>query len=240
MTGEAAATISPQRGSRSRKTKTSPRQLGQIVNDMAFSSTRWFAATGNGLLKSSDRGATWSLQQVGSLTTLPVRAVRVSANGERIWVVSLRGLVFSSDAGKSWSWLDLPLDAGGTLSLDVDRADERTMVSRAANGLYISRDAGKIWQQAGSGLPAVPVESFTISGNVFVAALRAGGLYGSTDSGRTWTRLAGTLADGFFPALTAQAGTGVIYAASTTEGLYAVQWSASTANAQTIPDLNLK
>jgi len=240
MTGEIAANISLQRGSRLRKTKASPGQLGQIVNDMAFSSTRWFAATDNGLLKSSDRGATWSLQPVGSLTTLPVRAVRVSANGERIWVVSLRGLVFSIDAGKSWSWHDLPLDAGGTLSLDVDRADEGTMVSRAANGLYISRDAGKNWQQAGTGLPAVPAETFTISGNVFVAAMRAGGLYGSTDSGRTWTRLAGTLADGFFSALTAQAGSGVIFAASTTEGLYAVQWPASAAAAQTIPDLNPK
>jgi photosystem II stability/assembly factor-like uncharacterized protein len=240
MTGEIAATISLQRGSRLRKTKTSPRQLGQIVNDIAFSSTRWFAATDNGLLRSSDQGATWSLQQVGSLTTLPVRAVRVSVNGDRIWVVSLRGLVFSIDAGKSWSWHDLPLDAGGALSLDVDRADERTMVSRAINGLYISRDAGKNWQQAGTGLPAVPVESFTISGNVFVAAMRTGGLYGSTDSGRTWTRLTGSLSEGFFPALTTQAATGVIFAASATEGLYAVQWSESATAAQTIPDLNLK
>jgi photosystem II stability/assembly factor-like uncharacterized protein len=237
VTGEIAATISQQRGSRSRKTETSPRQLGQIVNDMAFSSTRWFAATDNGLLMSSDHGATWSLQPVGALTTAPVRAVRVSANGERIWVASLRGLVFSGDAGKSWGWHDLPLDAGGALSLDVDPADERTMVSRAVNGLYISRDAGKNWRRAGAGLPAVPMESFTISGNVFVAATRTGGLYGSTDSGRTWTRLAGTLADGFFPALTAKAGTGVIFAASTTEGLYAVQWSASAAAARTIPDL---
>jgi photosystem II stability/assembly factor-like uncharacterized protein len=148
--------------------------------------------------------------------------------------------VFSSDAGKFWSWHDLPLDAGGALSLDVDRADEGTMVSRAANGLYISRDAGKNWQQAGAGLPAVPAETFTISGNVFVAAMRTGGLYGSTDSGRTWTRLAGALADGFFPALTAPAITGVIYAASTTEGLYAVQWPSSAAAARTVPDLDRK
>jgi len=40
--------------------------------------------------------------------------------------------------------------------------------------------------------------------------------------------------------LTTQAGSGVIFAASTTEGLYAVQWSESAAAAQTIPDLNLK
>jgi photosystem II stability/assembly factor-like uncharacterized protein len=240
VTGQTAAATSLQRGSRLRKTRRSPRQLGQIVNDMAFSAARWFAATENGLLESSDRGATWSLESIGPLTTLPVRSVRVSSNGERIWVVSLRGLVFSSDTGKSWGWHDLPLDAGGAVGLDVDRADEDTMVARANHGLYISRDAGKNWRQAGGGLPAIPVQSFAISGNVFVASMRTGGLYVSTNSGRTWTRLAGTLADGLFPALTAQAGTGVIFAASATEGLYAVQWSASAAAGQTIPDLSQK
>ena len=237
---ETAAKASPQRGPRSQKTKASPVQLGQIVNDMAFSSTRWFAATEDGLWESADEGATWSRKPIGALKTLPVRSVRVSSNGDRIWVVSLRGLVFSIDAGKSWGWHDLPLDAGGALSLDVDRSDERTMVSRAVNGLYISRDAGKNWRQAGGGLPAIPVQSFTISGNVFAASMRAGGLYVSADSGHTWTRLAGTLADGLFPALKMQAGTGVIFAASATEGLYAVRWSASAIAAEKIPDLNPK
>jgi photosystem II stability/assembly factor-like uncharacterized protein len=233
MTGAASVSSLLRLGFSSRKTKTSSQLLGQIVNDMAFSSARWFAATENGLLGSSDQGATWSLEPIGPLTTLPVRSVRVSSNGQRIWVVSLRGLVFSSDGGKSWGWHDLPLDAGGAVSLDVDPADEDTMVSRADNGLYISRDAGKNWQQAGAGLPAIPVQSFTISGNFYVASMRTGGLYVSTDSGRTWTRLAGTVADGFFPALTTQASIGVIFAASATEGLYAVQWAPSTAAVRT-------
>jgi photosystem II stability/assembly factor-like uncharacterized protein len=228
-----------QHASGSRK-KGPARQLGQIVNDMAFSSTRWFAATENGLLVSSDRGGTWLHQPIGSLATLPVRSVRVSADGERIWLVSLRSLVFSSDAGKSWVWHDLPFAAGGALSLDVDRTDENTMFSRAGNGLYISRDAGKSWQQAGAGLPAVPVESFTMSGGVFVAAMRTGGLYVSTDSGRTWARVTGTLADGFFPALMGHAGSGVILAGSATEGLYAVEWSSPAAAGKVVPDLNQK
>jgi photosystem II stability/assembly factor-like uncharacterized protein len=240
IAGDAAAPDSRQRGSRLQKTKTWPRQLGQIVNDMAFSSTRWFAATESGLLESSDQGATWSVQPIASLTTLPARSVRVSANGERIWVASLRGLVFSGDAGKSWDWHDLPFAAGRVLGLDVDHADEATMVARAENGLYISRDAGKSWQQAGAGLPAVPVESFTIAGNVFVAAMRTGGLYASIDSGRTWTRVTGPLGDGLFPALTALAGSGVILAASATEGLYAVQWPWPATDVQLIPDLNQK
>jgi photosystem II stability/assembly factor-like uncharacterized protein len=204
-----------------------PRSLQQIVTDMSFSSNGWYAATDIGLLVSADHGTTWDLKPLGPLNTLPVQSVRVSQNGERLWVVSLRGLVFSTDGGKSWEWHDLPLNSGGAISLDVVHEDENTMISIAHNGLYISRDAGKTWQQAASGLPATPVQDFAAAGNVFLASMRTGGLYVSSDSGRTWTRVAGTLADGFFPAVTTKSDAGVIFAASATEGLYAVAWSAS-------------
>ncbi len=96
-----------------------PRPLQQIVTDMAFSSNQWYAATDIGLLMSTDHGVTWDLKPLGPLITLPVQSVRVSQDGERLWVVSLRGLVFSADGGKSWAWHDLPLDSGGAISLDV-------------------------------------------------------------------------------------------------------------------------
>jgi photosystem II stability/assembly factor-like uncharacterized protein len=153
-----------------------------------------------------------------------VQSVRVSTDGQRLWVVSLRGLVFSADGGASWAWHDLPLKAEGAMTLNVDRDNEATMVSIAHNGLYISRDAGNTWQQAGSGLPSTPVQDLAIAGNVFLASMRTGGLYVSSDSGRTWTRVAGTLADGFFPAVTTEGNGEVIFAASATEGLYSVEW----------------
>jgi ligand-binding sensor domain-containing protein len=236
--GEAVAVTAPparSSQSRSRPARTAAGQLGQVVHDMAFSSGRWFAATEEGLLASTDRGVTWTLNPLGPLTTLPVQSVRVSTNGQRLWVVSLRGLVFSSDGGKSWSWHDLPLKAGGAITLDVDRADENTMVSIADNGLFISRDAGKSWQQAGAGLPSTPVQDLAISGKVFLASMRTGGLYISSDSGQTWTRLAGTLADGFFPAVMTKNDLGVIFAASATDGLYAVELNAALAAAPAPP-----
>jgi photosystem II stability/assembly factor-like uncharacterized protein len=98
------------------------------------------------------------------------------------------------------------------------------MASIAQNGLYISRDAGNTWQQAAAGLPSTPVQALAIEGNVFLASMRTGGLYVSSDAGRTWTRVPGTLADGFFPAVTTKSDSGVIFAASATEGLYAVEW----------------
>ena len=211
------------------RTSSATRQLQQIVRDMAFSSNGWFAATDVGLLMSADRGVTWSLKPLGPLTNLPVQSVRVSPDGQSLWVVSLRGLVFSTDAGATWAWHDLPLKAGGAMTLDVDREDQATMASIAHNGLYISHDAGNTWQQAAAGLPSTPVQALAIEGNVFLASMRTGGLYVSSDTGRTWSRVPGTLADGFFPAVATKSDGGVIFAASATEGLYAVEGNGLTA-----------
>jgi photosystem II stability/assembly factor-like uncharacterized protein len=217
------------------RASSGPRPLLDIVTDMAFSSKGWFAATSSGLLVSTDRGATWTLRPVGPLTSLPVQSVRVSSNGDRIRVVSLRGLVFSDDAGNSWAWHDLPLTSGGAVTLDAQPGDENTLIASAHNGLYISRDAGKTWQQAASGLPSTPVRDFAATSTVFVASMSTGGLYVSSDSGQTWDRVPGTLADGFFAAVTPSNEPGVIFAASATEGLYLLKWAGSVASSPGSP-----
>ncbi len=229
--GEAASRARPEgSGRRARAPRPAPqakgsRPLEHRITDMAFSGENWFAATEAGLLASTDHGATWSILAVGPMTTLPVRSVRCSADGRHIWVVSLRGLVFSHDAGKSWSWHDLPLEARGALRLDVapESSDGQTLVAAARNGLYISRDAGLHWQQAAAGLPEAPIQDLALVGAVFLASMQTGGLYISSDSGRTWARIEGTLAEGYFPVVTTRDAAATIFAASSTEGLYAVE-----------------
>ena len=197
--------------------------LSWVINDMAFSATRWFAATDHGLLVSENRGQSWQLMPVGPLANLPVASVRVSADSKSLWAVSLRGLVFSSDAGQTWAWRDLPLAAGGAQRLDIAPGENPagTFVATAHNGLFISRDAGVTWQQAAFGLPQAPIEDLAIAGNIFVASPTTGGLYLSSDSGRTWNRLPGTIAEGFFSAVAAQKGGGSVVAASS-DGVYSL------------------
>jgi photosystem II stability/assembly factor-like uncharacterized protein len=241
--GEAAdATATTSRSGRksAAKATSGPQPLLDVVTDMAFSSKEWYAATSRGLLVSTNQGATWRLKPVSSLASLPVQSVRVSSNGVRIRVVSLRGLVFSDDRGNSWTWHDLPLQSGGAVALAAQPGDENTLVAIARNGLYISRDAGKTWQQAARGLPSTPVQDFAATGGEFVASMRTGGLYVSYDSGRTWDRVPGTLADGFFAAVGASNEPGVIYAASTTEGLYRVKWPGSSASKADYPGRSQK
>jgi photosystem II stability/assembly factor-like uncharacterized protein len=210
--------------------KAAPRPAGnnfaEQVNDMAFCDASWLAATERGLLRSKDRGETWEILPLGPLAALPVRSVRVSRDGRNLWVVSLRGLVNSHDGGNTWNWHDLPEAAGAALWLDATKAgDEGTMVANAENGLYISRDAGQTWTLAGSGIPQAPVQDIAIAGDTFLASMRAGGLYLSRDRGGSWTRVSGLLAEGFFPVVTTEDRAAILFAASATEGLYAIRFA---------------
>ncbi len=186
---------------------------------MAFADNAWFVATEETLLVSHDQGATWLPLPLGPVN-LPTRSVRASRDGQRLWVVSLRGMVFSLDGGKSWSWRDLPRAAGGALRLDT--VDEQTFLATAARALYISRDAGRTWQKAGQGIPEAPLQGLAIVGNTFLASMQSGGLFLSRDSGATWERIEGTLAEGFFPVVTTSVTAETLYAASSTDSLYAV------------------
>lgn len=212
---------------RERKNRRPPASKSRIfdlpVNDMAFAAEIWFAATEEGLFASRDHGATWSLFSFAPLA-LPVSSIRVSTDGRQLRVVSLRGMVFSQDGGETWSWHDLPFEAGGALRLDA--ADDTTLLATAHKGLYISRDAGRTWQQEASGLPEVPLQDLALAGDVWLASMQTGGLFLSSDHGASWSRIEGTLAEGFFPVVATGDTPGVVYAASTTEGLYAVELQA--------------
>jgi photosystem II stability/assembly factor-like uncharacterized protein len=200
-----------------------PVPLRSVVSELAFSSEVWFAATPEGLLASRDSGLTWSVFPFAPLR-LPVSSVRVSRDGQKIWLVSLRGMVSSRDAGQTWAWTDLPFEAGGALRLDVaPEKDDNTLLATARNGLYVSRDAGRTWEQAARGIPAAPAQDVAIVGNIFLVSLRTQGLYISYDRGATWSRIEGTLAEGYFPVVATREAANIVFAASATEGLYAVE-----------------
>ena len=197
-----------------------PRPLNQVILDMAFTHDAWYAASDDGLLVSKDTGANWVITQVGPVA-LPARSVRVSPDAKSFWLVTLRGMMFSGDAGATWSWHDLPYEAGGALRIDT--AGEKTLLATAGKGLFISRDFGNTWKQAAYGLPQAPIQDLAIAGDILLVSMQTRGLYISYDRGATWMRIEGTLAEGRFPVVTAREAATIVYAASSTEGLYAVE-----------------
>ncbi|HEX9759836.1 MAG TPA: hypothetical protein VGA40_02900 [Candidatus Acidoferrales bacterium] len=218
VTGEAAATTD--RRGRVIPARV-PRPMTQHVTDMAFTRDAWFAATPQGLLVSRDNGRLWELFAVGPMA-LPIRSVRASFDGRRMWVASLRGMLFSKSGGQNWTWHDLPFGSGGALRIEV--ADEDTLLALSPTGLYVSRDAGATWQLSASGIPAAPVQDLAVVRNVFLASMQTGGLYVSLDRGKSWERVEGALAEGFFPVVASLDAGSVIFAASASEGLFAVEF----------------
>jgi len=207
------------------KPPAGPRPLRAVVDDMTFAEGAWYAATEEALLVSRDSGNTWRAVPFGVLS-LPTRCVRVSSDGQRLWAVSLRGIVYSLDGGATWAWRDLPADAGGALHLDA--ADDSTFFAIGSRALYVSWDSGRSWRKAGNGIPQVPLQQVAVVGGTVFAAVQSGGIFYSRDRGARWDRLEGSLADAFFPAVIASPSTSLVFAASSTDGLYAVEFSAAT------------
>jgi photosystem II stability/assembly factor-like uncharacterized protein len=212
-----------------------PAPLVAVVEDVAFAEDRWYAATPAGLLVSGDHGSDWSAARIGALAKLPIESVWVSGDGGKLCVASLISIACSEDRGANWKWVDVPAAIGSIRQLEVSsgRAGDAagsaaTLLVRTDRGLFISRDAGATWDAAGHGLPEAPVQNLATVGPVFLAAMKFGGLYLSRDSGRNWERLSGVPAEGYFAALVGApnsswpAATVTFYAASATEGLYAI------------------
>lgn len=196
-------------------------QFRAVVNGFAFGPVRWFAATDHGLFVSADRGDTWSAVSL-TRASLPAESVVASADGRVLWVVSSGGMLYSADSGATWTWKDLPIQSSGVI--DLESGGGEILLASSERGLYISRDAGNTWTLAGHGLPASPPQSVAVAGKVWIASMRSGGLYVSTDLGATWNRPQNAVADGFFPAISVAESRDSVYAASTTDGVYSLQF----------------
>ena len=191
-----------------------------VVNDMAFVGKAWFAASPAGLFATRDYGVTWNALPFSS-GNLAVDSVRVSPDGQKLRIVSSNAMVFSDDAGKSWSWHDLPLESGGAIRLES--AVNGTLLAAARNALYVSRDDGATWQKLQNGLPAAKPENFLIHNDQWLVSMHERGLFLSQDQGASWSPVkepGGTGAYGQLSSLASGAADGLIYAGSSNAGLY--------------------
>jgi photosystem II stability/assembly factor-like uncharacterized protein len=157
-----------------------------VVNDMAFAEASWVAASADGLFVTYDDGNTWAALPFGN-GNLPVDSVRVSSDSQRLRIVSSNAMVFSDDAGKTWSWRDLPLDSGGARRLEF--ADGDTLLALARNGLYISRDGGTAWRRLQTGLPSATPVDLLIGPGFWLVSMRGRGLFLSQNKGSSWSRV---------------------------------------------------
>jgi len=193
-----------------------------VVNDIAFAERVWFAASPAGLFVSLDYGVTWNVLPFSS-GNLAVDSVRVSPDAQKLRIISANAMVFSDDAGKSWSWHDLPLDSGGAIRLEF--AANGTLLAAARNALYVSRDDGATWRKLQNGLPAAKPDDLLIRGGQWLVSMHDRGLFLSQDQGASWTSVkepGDADAYGHLSILASGVADGLIYAGSSHDGFYSL------------------
>jgi photosystem II stability/assembly factor-like uncharacterized protein len=198
---------------------------GIVFHDVVFTPAGWFAATSAGLLVSRDAARNWRPISILARPQ-PVRSV-LTWDGTHISVAASDSVFYSSNAGHSWRRRELPGKAGSRSVIAF--AGGRTILATADSGLYISRDAGATWSLAAHGIPAARPESIVVSGGRWIVAMQEGGLYISKNQGESWVRLAGSVADDEFLAVASAQSPTAIFAASSSDGLFLLEFDSSIA-----------
>lgn len=202
-----------------------PKLAAFLVNDMAFGSDAWYAATAGGVLVSTDHGATWKSAGKDPLARKPAQSVEVSSDGKEVWAIAEHNLLASNNRGATWDAQELSFASAGNLRLH--RLDDSTIFVTTNMGLYGSHDAGKTWSRAE--VRELSFQSVAGSGNAVVAALQKHGLVASFDAGKSWQRVDDPIAQGYFPVVFTRRD-GTILAVSATEGLLSMDGNAKSAD----------
>ncbi len=209
------------------KAKTPVPQLTAfLVNDMAFGSDAWYAATAGGVLVSKDAGKTWKSVAKDEFVKQPAQSLEISADSAQVWAVSQKNLLYTADNGATWSAKELSFAAAGNLKLH--RLDDANLYLTSNMGLYASHDAGRNWNRAD--VRELQFQDVAGNGNAMVLSLQKHGLLVSFDSGKSWQRLNDPLADSYFPVVRLRRNGGLV-AASATEGLLTLEPGARSASA---------
>jgi len=222
-TGTKGTKVVPAKASATKQ--SAPKLTAFLVNDMAFTSDAWYAATAGGVLVSKDHGATWKSASKDPLTRRPSQSVEASSDGNQVWAIAERNLLLSTNKGEKWDAQELSFAAAGNLRLH--RLDDSTLFVTTNMGLYGTHDGGKTWNRAD--VRDLSFQSVAGNGGAVVAALQKHGLVASFDGGRSWQRLGDPLSQGYFPAISTQRD-GSILAISATEGLLSLDANAKSAS----------
>jgi photosystem II stability/assembly factor-like uncharacterized protein len=206
------------------KTKA-PQLLAFQVNDMAFASDAWFAATSGGVLFSRDHGTSWKSASRDDLVKQQAQSLEVSSNGSQIWAISQHNLLYSADGGAHWDARELTFANAGNLRLH--RVDDASLFITTNAGLYASIDSGRNWNRAE--IRDLQFQDVAGNGNTLVVALQRHGLLASNDGGKSYQHVNTAFAEGYIPVVRVRRD-GSLIAASATEGLLAYDPDARSAD----------
>jgi photosystem II stability/assembly factor-like uncharacterized protein len=173
---------------------TAKRVLGRVpaaneltarVSVLEIAGPRWFAATSNTLLVSSDSGESWrqeSMPGIGVPVSISVAGKVVAIAGSNMVAVSVSG-------GESWL-PSKPLDPEFAInSVAVDNTGDIWLAART--GLFRSTDAGDSWKRVSSlRLANIQTVQFDDDNHrILVTSGSSTSVFESSDNGKTWSAI---------------------------------------------------
>jgi photosystem II stability/assembly factor-like uncharacterized protein len=177
------------------------RVFGEVTSILVdpLDSQHYFAAmiaTENpGLFESKDAGRTWA--PVKDIGNVGVQALAVSASEPTHFVAgTLRGVMLSTDSGKSWTRISDPenLEMLAITAVAIDTEDPNTIYAGTTHLPWRTKDGGKTWQSINTGMIddsdvfSIYIDP-TAPQSVFAGA--CSGIYSSANRGDIWHKLNG-------------------------------------------------
>jgi photosystem II stability/assembly factor-like uncharacterized protein len=175
------------KGSKKAGTKTTyeKSQLEARVSDLEIGSTRWLAATSNGLYSSTDQGKMWK----GGAVLGQKDFVSVRAHDSMVLAATRSSVVVSDDNGATWKKGGLPTYVVSIRSAAI-ASDTQFMVASREGG-FRSADGGATWEQSANGLPSKDITSVSYDSThkrLLATSDATGVVFESRDGGRSWQR----------------------------------------------------
>lgn len=144
----------------------------------------------DGLYRSKDDGATWTLLKFKSESDIATTCLLDAGNGTIFAGTKQDGIYVSKDYGDTWNLAFYDIFVSNITCLTSDKAGN--LYAGSVYGAYKSKDGGKNWEQlfstGNSGSSAISLIFVSPQGKIFVGVLGSGA-YCSADEGKSWTKV---------------------------------------------------
>ncbi|MFC2065058.1 WD40/YVTN/BNR-like repeat-containing protein [Chloroflexota bacterium] len=192
---------------------------------------------GYGIIRSTDRGATWSKTDLTDAHIVDIKFV----NETLVYAAAYPDIIYrSQDGGQTWEIAsqgilsEIAFDPGtpaeiikqySILSVAVDPFDhQRILVGFRDGGVKLSTDGGNTWEAVSAGLlPELSADVLVadpVHEGVFYLGSENFGIFYSTDSGTSWTMLNNGLTNRFVTDLALSGDGSVLYMATDGGGVF--------------------
>ncbi len=160
-------------------------QIKVFYTEAGADGTLW-SACGNGVLRSTDGGATWKITTGWEVTE--VLKVKVDPRDpEVIYAATAYGIFKTSDKGKNWQAKNKGLDNTFVSDLVIDRTNSARLLAATESGIYISTHKGESWAPAalrGKGVRTIVQDPLRAKN--FWAGSEDDGVFFSNKKGERW------------------------------------------------------